>query len=193
MIIYKAQNKINGKIYIGQTKNVLSKRISEHISSNKFTYFRNALLKYGVHAFEFSEVDCSNTQEELNSKEQYWIKFFNCKSPNGYNLTDGGNQNFDFSEDIKSKIIENNKRIGAMRKGVPLSESIKIKLRNFKPSEDHKRKIGEAAKRQIGHVVTDETKEKIRKSHLGVPLSDEAKKNWYVSRWGNGGSRGISG
>ena len=34
MIIYKIQNKINGKIYIGQTKGELGKRICGHVRSD---------------------------------------------------------------------------------------------------------------------------------------------------------------
>ena len=34
MIIYKVQNKINAKIYIGQTKRSLNQRILEHFEEN---------------------------------------------------------------------------------------------------------------------------------------------------------------
>ena len=30
--------------------------------------------------------------EDYNEKERYWIKKLNCKVPNGYNLTDGGEE-----------------------------------------------------------------------------------------------------
>jgi predicted GIY-YIG superfamily endonuclease len=36
VVIYKIQNKINGKIYIGQTIKKLSERIAIHIRDNKF-------------------------------------------------------------------------------------------------------------------------------------------------------------
>jgi hypothetical protein len=57
MIIYKATNKINGKIYIGQTINSLKYRSNQHKRdanrlSKRNYYFTNAIVKYGFEAFE---------------------------------------------------------------------------------------------------------------------------------------------
>ena len=46
MIIYKVKNKVDGKIYVGQTSQLLRARLSCHVCSN--TYFGKALRKYGV-------------------------------------------------------------------------------------------------------------------------------------------------
>lgn len=46
MIVYKLLNKINGKIYIGQTKNEVVSRVHGH-SLNK-SYIGNAIRKYGL-------------------------------------------------------------------------------------------------------------------------------------------------
>jgi group I intron endonuclease len=88
MIIYKIENKINGKIYIGQTKYTIEKRIYSHLRANSF--IGKALRKYDIQSFDISIIDNATIKEVLNEKEVYWIKFYNCKSPNGYNLTDGG-------------------------------------------------------------------------------------------------------
>jgi group I intron endonuclease len=93
MIVYKITNKINGKCYIGMTTNSLEKRITEHLSSSKGGsnfLLHCAIRKYGFQSFEFSIIDTSETKEILIEKEIYWIKTLNTKSPNGYNLTDGG-------------------------------------------------------------------------------------------------------
>lgn len=90
MIIYKVTNKIDGKVYIGQTRRSLNQRMSEHLSSGRTSYFDRALNKYGLQSFIVEIIDKAETKEELNEKEQYYIRFFNCKVPNGYNLTDGG-------------------------------------------------------------------------------------------------------
>lgn len=49
MLIYKATNKINGKIYIGQTHKSLEERkmCHKHDSKNIDTYFYRAIRKYG--------------------------------------------------------------------------------------------------------------------------------------------------
>lgn len=52
-IIYKAENKITGKYYIGQTSNSLKKRINHHIyrANNSGYYFHNAIKKYSKEKF----------------------------------------------------------------------------------------------------------------------------------------------
>ncbi len=107
MIIYKAVNRINGKIYIGQTTTSLKKRIAGHLWENhKNQVFSNALRKYGIQFFDFSIIDNASSKEVLNDKEKYWIKQYNCRTPNGYNLTDGGkgNSGWHLTEETRQKI-----------------------------------------------------------------------------------------
>ena len=91
-LIYKITNKINGKIYIGQTIGTLSKRWREHCfqaSNGEKTYhLYYAMRKYGIENFMIEEVErCSNNL--LNEREIYWIAKYNSYN-NGYNLTLGG-------------------------------------------------------------------------------------------------------
>jgi group I intron endonuclease len=88
MIIYKSVNTTNGKIYIGKTVN-LERRISEHLKENN-TYFQHALRKYGQNSFVFEPIAWCETKEHANFLERFYIKIFNSKIPNGYNITDGG-------------------------------------------------------------------------------------------------------
>ena len=89
MIIYKIVNKINGKAYIGQTRQALQKRIAYHMWHNE-TPVQKALNKYGINNFIVTIIDDAESREVLNEKEQYWIRELNCMAPNGYNLTAGG-------------------------------------------------------------------------------------------------------
>ena len=59
MVIYKFENKINGKVYIGQTVQKLSKRISSHKypSSNKNLPIDAAIKKYGIENFNFELIE----------------------------------------------------------------------------------------------------------------------------------------
>jgi len=56
MIIYKVQNLITGKVYIGQTRNSLTHRQSQHYREAKSkkdnNYFHNALLHYQKSDFD---------------------------------------------------------------------------------------------------------------------------------------------
>lgn len=105
-------NLINSKIYIGQTINTLEYRKNQHFrearSKRRNTvYFHNALNKYGYDNFIFEEIDCADTQEELDEKERYWIKYYDSNNKNkGYNLDSGGQSGGVKSEETKRKIGE---------------------------------------------------------------------------------------
>ena len=40
--------------------------------------------------------------ENYNERERYWIKYYNCKEPNGYNKTDGGEWTFIINSGVNS-------------------------------------------------------------------------------------------
>lgn len=91
IVIYKAQNKINGKIYIGKTNN-LPKRIREHTRYDVHNglIFHKAIEKYGEENFEWEIIDSTEDFQEANELESYYIKKYNSFKPNGYNMTFGG-------------------------------------------------------------------------------------------------------
>lgn len=86
--IYKITNKINGKSYIGQSNNI-TRRFKEHCYRDKLI-IDQAIKKYGENNFNFEILE-ECTIEQLNEKEEYWIKFFQTNI-NGYNFSTGGNQ-----------------------------------------------------------------------------------------------------
>lgn len=100
--IYKIQNKINNKIYIGQSVDI-SRRDREHKnksfdknSSDYNSAIGRAIRKYGYENFSFETIEeCSI--EELNDKERYWISYYNSYE-NGYNLTLGGTEGFSIQQ-----------------------------------------------------------------------------------------------
>ena len=88
MVIYKIENKINGMIYIGQTTQSFEKRMIGHKYGS--LYVDQEIKKQGTDNFIFEIIEKCFSKEELDERERHWIKFFNCKVPNGYNKTDGG-------------------------------------------------------------------------------------------------------
>lgn len=92
--IYKITNKINGKIYIGQTVKSIETRMNEHFLNadlNKKFYLSKAIRKFGKESFAIESIDYAYTKKDINEKEMYWIKYY--KSNNrlyGYNMTNGG-------------------------------------------------------------------------------------------------------
>lgn len=91
-IVYKAVNNLNNQAYIGATTNSIYKRKLDHIEkanrgeSNKF---HNAINTYGTDAFEWEQIDTTNSVDELAQKEKQYIIEYNTKDE-GYNSDSGG-------------------------------------------------------------------------------------------------------
>ena len=116
MEIYKITNKINGKVYIGQTIRPVEYRFHRHINDAMHnildTHFARAIRKYGPDQWQLEVIDAATTQDELNQKEQYWIKYYNSVEE-GYNETDaiskcGGNTYQSKTEEELKEIGEKN-------------------------------------------------------------------------------------
>lgn len=106
--IYKITNKLNNKVYIGQSVNI-SYRWTAHRcrpfnkNSNQYNNpLYKAIRKYGIENFQFEVLE-ECLKSELNDKEKYYISLFKSTDPKkGYNLTTGGQD----SRQINSKISE---------------------------------------------------------------------------------------
>ena len=98
--IYKITNKINNKIYIGQSVHIQQRfytHCSDALTKQDNNYFHNAIRKYGKENF-YIEIIEECLEEELNDKEIYWIKYYNATDKNiGYNSSIGGEGNRHFS------------------------------------------------------------------------------------------------
>lgn len=160
MFIYKIENMINNKVYIGQTIHKIKSRYRTHLrcAINKKPHpLYNSMNHYGIDSFKLSEVEHCNSMEELNLREIHWMEFFNSQDRKfGYNLNSGG-----FN-------------------GLPCEETkrkLSIANKGKKLTEEHKRKIGVANKKKMtperrkeiseslmGHFVSKETIEKIAKT-----------------------------
>jgi group I intron endonuclease len=109
-IIYKITNKINGKVYVGQTTKELHKRWTEHLyprPTRKFLLHK-AMDKYGRDNFTIEQIAETNTPEELDEFEKKYIKQFNSLMPNGYNLEAGGYSRKVSHQDTKDKLRDAN-------------------------------------------------------------------------------------
>lgn len=171
MIIYKIENKINNKIYIGLTSKYVSKRIAEHINNNY--PIGKALRKYGLESFNISTIDNSDSVDILYEKEKYWIKFYNCKDPNGYNLTEGGDGKLGckHTEETKKKISDGG--IGLKR-----SQETRDKIRMAMTGK----KNGIGNKSRTGQPMSDEAKRKISEATRGIKRSEETRKKISSTR-----------
>ena len=94
--IYKITNIVNGKIYVGKSKNPIDKRLVNHFWTSEHRQdsgvaIHNAIRKYGKENFKIEEIDRCNTIDELNKKEIYWIEKLHARDKDiGYNIAKGG-------------------------------------------------------------------------------------------------------
>lgn len=88
--IYKITNRINGKVYIGQSNNC-NRRFQEHIRGDErhISLIHLAIKKYGIQNFDLEIIE--KGIEDYNEKEKFWIKFYKSNQRDfGYNILDGG-------------------------------------------------------------------------------------------------------
>lgn len=204
--IYEIRNKINNKVYIGQSVDV-HRRLKSHINSlnrNKDSkYLQRVWEKYGEKNFEFKIIEILDDKNKLNDREIFWIEYN--KSTNrdfGYNLRDGGNYSTFCEETRKLMSISASNR-------PPISDKTREKLRcarkrrkfsietcrkisenqkGKKLSKETKDKISNTLKGKvtwnIGRKHSEESKKKNRNAHLGKKHSEESKKKMSEAKKG---------
>ena len=85
--IYKIENNINHKVYIGQSRNIERRWQRHKIADGDYTIHK-ALQKYGIENFTFSILEECDVND-LDEREIYWIEYFDSYHK-GYNQTMGG-------------------------------------------------------------------------------------------------------
>lgn len=111
-IIYKITNKINGKVYIGQTTIGFKARYdnTNWWERTHNTHLKSSVNKYGWINFEVDEIiDIAFSKEELDLKEKVYINYFNTLNRRfGYNNREGGSHG-KHSEESKKKMSKAHK------------------------------------------------------------------------------------
>ena len=174
--IYMYTNKINGKRYIGQTRNFLKRHkghqweTTSEKSRTSHHAFHKALKKYGINNFSI-DILAQNieSQQERDELERAFIAYFNTICPNGYNISDGGNVGANLRAGKSDEELEDwHTKIGKAHKGKVVSEETKKKMSEAhvgkKLIEETRRKMSEAQK---GRKHSEETKEKLSKKKIG--------------------------
>ena len=102
--IYCYRNKINGKLYVGQAKNLRHRYLGFLNSDRRYAgqIMENARKKYGVDNFEYSILTHCPV-DELNYWEAFYVERLNCVTPHGYNMTNGGDSVYTSTKEFKEK------------------------------------------------------------------------------------------
>lgn len=172
-IIYEYRNNLNGKVYIGQSSDFISrKRCHRWLSKNKPEgYIHRAMRKYGEENFTISIVERCEV-DKLDEREIYWINEKNSMAPNGYNLSTGGSRP-EMTEEVRQKI--SNARKGMIftdehRKNLSLSH-----MGNTISPEARQKQ----SEKMRGRVVPPDQLEKMRNFAITRRMK--------VARWSAGG------
>lgn len=156
--IYKITNNVNGKSYIGQSKDVYE-RLKAHKRKSRVLAINKAIQKYGLNSFTFEVVIYCETFE-LDEYERKIIMLYNTISPNGYNIEDGGKDRH-ISEQTKQKL--SNKMKGRYEGvnnpfyGRSHTENAKILISNANKgkiiSDEHRKIVSESARSRRGELA----------------------------------------
>ena len=87
--VYKIINTVNGKIYVGSSKDI-QKRWYQHkskLNENQHgnSYLQNAWNKYGSKSFSFEIIEECNPEIQFE-REQFYLNELNPFDDNGYNI-----------------------------------------------------------------------------------------------------------
>jgi len=171
--VYKLQNLVNGKVYVGQTMNPANRKAGHFYDARRGDKrpLYASIRKHGVENFLFEVIEeCAD--ELINEREQHWVAYFDSfNREKGYNLTSGGEEGKIFSQESKEKIRQ--KAIGRV---LPIDVRQRIGRASKQAWKDGRM---HAPPNTTGYIHTDEAKRKIGAANsirqLGVKNSQFGK------------------
>ncbi len=160
--IYKIQNKVDNKTYIGKSSDIYTRWYNHKnklkSGSHENSYLQNAWNKYGAENFLFEVLEISERSDHLPILESYWISYLDCLNRQfGYNIESVSPNTFQktISEETRSKL-------SLAGKGRTHSDITKRKMSNALMGNT----------RWLGKRHTDDTKNKISKAQKGKIVSE---------------------
>ena len=184
--IYLIKNMINGKLYIGSTNDLVTRKSSHFCllarNKHKNPHFQSAFNKYGINNFKYYIIAYCSVDELLEKEDFYMTYFQSGNRKYGYNI----------EPPLRTTMAEDTKRkISVAKKGKPghiQTEETRKKIAagmmgqkhalGLKHSEESKKKMSESL-RNSGRVycpLSEEQKIKISISRKGIKHSEETKR-----------------
>lgn len=165
--IYKHINKINNKVYIGQTCQKPEYRWNHGQGYKQCPVFYQAIQKYGWDNFEHIILETGLSLEQANEKQQYYIKLYNSTDIEfGYNMQLGGNDRVNISEQTRQKLSSHAKQMWqSEEKKSSMSEMMKLKWQDEeykqKQKESRQKALNELHKEGKTSFISDDGKKRI--------------------------------
>lgn len=176
--IYKFTNKINGKVYIGETedfKTRMSGYRCAYKNKNIIHLISRAITKYGIEGFHYEilELFPHGVSKEVSlDREEFWIRIYNSTDKTiGYNITKRGRnrKGVVLSKEVRERMSRSNL-------GKKLSQETCIRMSLSNRGENHwSSRLGNKKHPAFGVKFSKERSEKIRQSLTAV-LKDASRK-----------------
>lgn len=157
--IYKIENLINHKVYIGQSEDII-KRLKCHSTQVTNEHLHNSICKYSLDNFSFEILKITY---DLNYWEIFLIQIYHATDDRyGYNVATGG-EGGNLGPEVNKRISE------SLRKSEKYKQSLK--------SPERSAKISYAAKHR-----TPETLYAMGSANRGKKISDEIKQKMSIAQ-----------
>ena len=167
--IYKFVNRANGKIYIGEAKNLKRRMNYYNCQIDEPRPITRAFKKYGFDAFDYYVMESfpiGTPKRILLDREEFWINFYQTLDQKiGYNIcprgTDGTGRIC--KESTKLKISKGNT-------GKKRSEDVKTKLSKMRKGERHWQYGKSGPETSFwGKKLSDSHKKALLDANVGIP------------------------
>jgi group I intron endonuclease len=181
VIVYLLANQVNGKSYVGQTRNhTLARRWNRSLKNSANAHLAAAITKYGPKSFKRTILAHASCQEELDLLEKFFIAIFQTCDPRfGYNQQTGGLIGPGrHSKETIQRITDSNKRYWEKKtqeEMVKLAENARLRW-DMWPKERKQKWADVCRERWWGRSQEDRERiiELVRKSKLGKKRSTPA-------------------
>lgn len=190
MIVYCHINTIDGKMYVGITDRDIDYRWNKHVISARLGseyHFHRALRKHGEEVFEGVILEECSSIDELKLAERRWIKLLASNLPViGYNMTMGGDGIFGHKMSEGSRQKMRDSHLGKRHTEEQKQKIREAMLRRYEDPTERKRtqdsllrpeireKMSTSGKgKNLGRVVSEETRQKISESYKRRRLNNE--------------------
>lgn len=182
--VYQIVNEINGKTYIGSSKDIELRWAKHRYDCKKppkyRSILRDAIRKHGIENFTFIIIEeCECIKKTLLVLEQHYIDTtkpeYNILPTVGSRLGSKGLE--PRSQEVRDKISRGNK-------GLKRTEEYCLRISEVRKniSDDTRNKMAQS---KIGTVRSEQTREKMSQSHIGLERTFEHVENNIQSRHRN--------
>lgn len=144
--IYAYENKVNGKMYIGQTVDLVDRDCGHKNFKGQRSAIDAAIRLYGRDKFDLFTVEIVDTKEKANTAEIFWIAEMRrvMGRENVYNIADGGGGQAPKGSSLKGEEHPNFGKTMPLEVRQKISNSLKAEKHPFfgkKLPEEHSKNI----------------------------------------------------